>query len=272
MYNLGIVASILIILLVGTSGCSLLSTTTKPAIKQGISGENSLVETPTLPEQYVAIPAVTPKTGSDEISTLTLNESLPLISTAQGITINGTNLTGNTINSSSTNGIGSIPDTRFTSNVVMGFAPLMVQFTDSSLNMPTSWSWNFGDGTSSTLQNPGHTYYSGGQYTVEFTATNDAGSSSSNATNYISVFQPGFSAVPPQGPAPLTVYFTDNSTGYPQPTGWYWDFGDIGPGNTSNQRNWTHQYVSSGTYDVKFRISGKAGTTWVNRSAAVKVL
>jgi|GEM_PF-6386990 PKD repeat protein len=272
MYKSGLVASVLVILLLGTSGCSLLSTTTKPAMNQEISGENSLVETPTLPEQYIATPAGTPKIGSDAVATPTFNKSLPLISTAQGTTINGTNLTGNATNSSSTNLIGSIPDARFTSSVAMGFAPLMVQFTDSSLNMPTSWSWDFGDGSSSTLQNPGHIYYSGGLYTIGFTAANTAGSSSLNATNYISVCQAGFSVIPDQGTAPLTVNFTDNSTGYPPPTGWYWDFGDIGAGNTSNQQNWTHQYVKPGVYDVKFRISGNAGTTWVNRSAAVIVL
>jgi PKD repeat protein len=272
MYKLGIMACILVILLVTVSGCSLLSTTSKPAMKDKNSSENFVGETPTLPEQYIEQPPGIPRISSDGTVTPTLNESLPLISSAQAITINGTSLSGNGTNSSTSNSGGSIPDTRFTTNVVMGFAPLMVQFTDSSLNLPTSWFWDFGDGGFSTLQNPGHIYYAGGQYTIIFTATNMAGLRSLNSIDYVSVYQPGFSVVPDKGNAPLTVNFTDTGNGSPQPTGWFWDFGDIGAGNTSNQQNWTHQYVSPGTYDVKFRISGKAGVAWVNRSAAVIVV
>src|SRR5262245_29848590 len=51
-----------------------------------------------------------------------------------------------------------------------------VDFTDSSTNAPTSWSWNFGDGGSSTAQNPSHTYASAGTYQVSLTATNGGGS------------------------------------------------------------------------------------------------
>jgi PKD repeat protein len=101
---------------------------------------------------------------------------------------------------------------------------------------------------------------------VVFTATNAAGLS--NFTSNISVYSPGFSAVPDQGPHPLTVTFTDSGTGYPQPSAWYWDFGD---GVTSSFRNSTHQYVLPGSYDVKFRVTSPAGMAWVNRSAAVEV-
>ena len=196
---------------------------------------------------------------------------LPVIDAAARTTITGTGLTGSSSDSSSSNTSVVTPVARFTSTAVTGFAPLTVQFTDSSLNMPTSWTWDFGDGNSSSLQNPDYIYYSGGQYTVLLTAANDAGSNTYNATNYISVYSPGFSANPATGSAPLTVAFTDTGTGYPHPSSWYWDFGDIGAGNTSSLQNTTHQYVSPGMYDVKFRISGTAGTAWVNRSAAVTV-
>ena len=49
---------------------------------------------------------------------------------------------------------------------------LSVTFTDSSTGLPTSWSWAFGDGGTSTAQNPSHTYTAAGSYTVALTAFN----------------------------------------------------------------------------------------------------
>ncbi|HNW97665.1 MAG TPA: C1 family peptidase [Bacteroidales bacterium] len=71
-----------------------------------------------------------------------------------------------------------------------------VEFTDSSMFAPTTWSWDFGDGTTSTLQNPHHTYSSNGTYTVKLTATNANGSTNKTKTSYITVNRPT---------APLTV-------------------------------------------------------------------
>ncbi|WP_211356825.1 PKD domain-containing protein [Phaeodactylibacter luteus] len=54
---------------------------------------------------------------------------------------------------------------------------LPVQFTDASTNTPTSWLWDFGDGNTSTEQNPVHTYTASGQYTVTLEACNALGCS-----------------------------------------------------------------------------------------------
>jgi PKD repeat protein len=62
-----------------------------------------------------------------------------------------------------------------------------ISFTDVSLNAPTSWLWNFGDGNTSTLQNPTHTYTASGVYTVSLTATNAFGNNTLTKTNYINV-------------------------------------------------------------------------------------
>lgn len=59
---------------------------------------------------------------------------------------------------------------------------LTVNFLDKSENSPTSWSWNFGDSTTSTSQNPVKIYAASGKYTVQLTATNVDGSSN---TSYI---------------------------------------------------------------------------------------
>jgi PKD repeat protein len=58
------------------------------------------------------------------------------------------------------------PTASFTLTPAQGTAPLAVQFTDTSTGSPTSWLWTFGDGATSTSQNPSHTYASAGTYTV----------------------------------------------------------------------------------------------------------
>ena len=60
-------------------------------------------------------------------------------------------------------------------------------FTDNSSNGPTSWLWDFGDGTTSTLQNPPHTYINGGIYTVSLTTLNQYGNNSYTEINYINI-------------------------------------------------------------------------------------
>jgi PKD repeat protein/predicted secreted protein len=62
-----------------------------------------------------------------------------------------------------------------------------IQFTDQSNNNPTSWAWDFGDGQTSTLQNPSHTYTTSGSFTVKLTATNAFGSNPVTKNNMISV-------------------------------------------------------------------------------------
>ena len=74
------------------------------------------------------------------------------------------------------------PSSNFYSNVTGGNVPLTVQFYDISTGSPASWSWNFGDGTSSSEQNPMHTYFSAGTYEVNLVVSNSEGASSKTAT------------------------------------------------------------------------------------------
>ncbi|MGY8867941.1 MAG: PKD domain-containing protein, partial [Methylophagaceae bacterium] len=62
-----------------------------------------------------------------------------------------------------------------------------VTFTDASTGNPTSWSWDFGDGTNSTLQNPTHAYASSGTYNVSLTITASGNSNTETKTGYITV-------------------------------------------------------------------------------------
>jgi|GEM_PF-1272708 uncharacterized protein (TIGR02145 family) len=79
------------------------------------------------------------------------------------------------------------PVAAFTADVTSGTAPLTVQFTDQSTNGPTAWNWAFGDGATSTDQNPSHTYSVAGTYTVTLTATNAGGSDAETKAGYIVV-------------------------------------------------------------------------------------
>jgi PKD repeat protein len=72
-----------------------------------------------------------------------------------------------------------------------GTAPLTVNFTDLSSGNPTSWSWTFGDGGTSSAQNPSYEYTSAGTYTVSLTATNAYGNDTETKVDYITVTEPG---------------------------------------------------------------------------------
>jgi Zn-dependent metalloprotease len=65
-----------------------------------------------------------------------------------------------------------------------------IEFSDNSLNSPTSWYWNFGDGNSSTQQNPVHVYSTSGVYTVSLSVTNAFGNQELVKTDYITVALP----------------------------------------------------------------------------------
>lgn len=79
----------------------------------------------------------------------------------------------------------------FTGSPVIGKAPLTVKFTGISSNGPTSWVWDFGDGTSSTVQNPSHTYNTFGIYDVKLTVIYTHGSIQKLKSGYINVRKDG---------------------------------------------------------------------------------
>jgi PKD repeat protein len=79
------------------------------------------------------------------------------------------------------------PEPSFSATPVSGTAPLQVQFTDTSSGSPSSWLWDFGDGATSNLQHPSHTYTSGGLYSVSLTAANVIGSNAVTQTDLIDV-------------------------------------------------------------------------------------
>jgi PKD repeat protein len=146
----------------------------------------------------------------------------------------------------------------FTANTTSGCAPLNVSFTDQSTGPITSWSWNFGDGNTSTAQNPSHSYNAAGSYTVSLTVTSATCNDVETKTSYITVSTvpaAQFTGSPTSGNAPLTVNFTNQSTG--GATSWSWNFGD---GGTSTAQNPSHQYTAAGTYTVTLTASNACGS------------
>jgi PKD repeat protein/photosystem II stability/assembly factor-like uncharacterized protein len=79
------------------------------------------------------------------------------------------------------------PNAAFTAAPLSGRAPLTVTFTDQSTGNITAWSWGFGDGGTSTAQNPSHTYTTAGVYTVSLTVSGPYGSDIETEAAFISV-------------------------------------------------------------------------------------
>jgi PKD repeat protein len=166
----------------------------------------------------------------------------------------------------------AVPVASFTSNVTSGASPLSVQFNDTSNNTPTGWYWTFGDGGTSTLQNPVHTFTSIESYTVSLGASNIAGSNSTtvpayiNVTNFISPPVSSFFSNTQSGNAPLSIMFKDTSSN--SPDSWQWSFGD---GAQSTAQNPTHTYLQSGTYSVTLTTANSGGSNTTTMTGYITV-
>jgi len=169
----------------------------------------------------------------------------------------------------------TIPVAAFSGSPTNGTAPLTVEFTDVSINSPTNWDWDFGDGKTSNHKNVTHNYRSAGNYTVSLVAMNSAGSNSTVKTGYINVTAEAttkapvakFSANRTEGDKPLAVRFTDASKNIP--TSWDWDFGDSG---SSTDQNPIHQYTTAGTYTVKLVVTNGAGSNQEIKTGYITVI
>jgi PKD repeat protein len=152
----------------------------------------------------------------------------------------------------------------------VGPSPLTVVFTNTSFGDVNEYLWAFGDGVTSSTESPTHTYTLPGVYTVTLTASNGATNTNTlTRTSYITAYEPavaGFVATPLSGERPLTVTFTNTSTGSFSES--YWQFGD---GNVSSTQSPTHTYAAAGVYTVSLRVSGIGGTDTVTRTSYITV-
>lgn len=146
------------------------------------------------------------------------------------------------------------PEADFSSNYKEGCLPVYFEFTDNSSSELDidSWKWNFGDGESSSEQNPIHEYLDFGNYNVSLTITDILGCSDSKTLNSeVSVIDPdaNFSASDVTSCINDSITFSDESISNIE--AFYWDFGD---GTTSTLRNPKHAYDTDGDYDVSLKI------------------
>ncbi|MDD1724278.1 MAG: PKD domain-containing protein [Methanospirillum sp.] len=157
----------------------------------------------------------------------------------------------------------------FTAEPLVGDPPLTVTFHDLSYGKVDDYTWSFGDGSTSTLQHPVHTYFVPGTYTVSLLVSNTYGSNRRTAADYITVGSPPvakFIAEPGSGQAPLTVQFTDLSTGNPK--SWEWSFGD---GTQSSDKNPVHIFQGAGSFNVTLSVTNAYGTDKYSPESALAV-
>jgi PKD repeat protein len=157
---------------------------------------------------------------------------------------------------------------------------LVIDFTDTSADTDgeiATWSWNFGDNSSDTVQNPSHTYLTAGIYQVTLTVTDSGGKSGSITKNVIVnplINQsPSISNITGTQTSfkPLICKFNETSS---DPDGfitrWDWNFGDGRTFTTSNSelKNPTNTYLFPGTYTVSLTVTDDGLPDGTNKKTA----
>jgi PKD repeat protein len=159
------------------------------------------------------------------------------------------------------------PVASFTAVPTSGTAPLSVQFTDTSINSPTSWKYQFNNKTGnntwitfSTSQNPVQ-IFNFGNFSINLTATNVIGSNISTQVTWVNVSVSGVTkpiaiSSLSRGTVQVGSYTWFNDTSLNTPTAWCWTFGD---GGFSAVANGSHFYARLGIYNVSSNVSNSAG-------------
>jgi len=160
-----------------------------------------------------------------------------------------------------------MPTASFTSDVITGCAPVCVNFTDASTignpGVISAWDWNFGDNTTSNLQNPTHCYNTAGIYTVTLQVKSADGCTNTiTMTNYITIFANPIAAFG-DAPQPTTIlnpqiFFSDSSS---NAVSWSWNFGDLSnSSSTLENPNFTYPPTVD-CYNVLLTVTSINGCT-----------
>lgn len=145
-------------------------------------------------------------------------------------------------------------------------AGLDLYLTDAS-TQATSWAWDFGDGGTSTQQNPNHTYAGPGYYTVCLITSNICSSDTSCIDSMLVCVDPS-AAFSVSSDSTGLADFTNTSTGFGTTT-WSWDFGD---GSTSTDENPTHVYASDGMYTACLIITDDCGSDTICNTVNISLV
>ncbi len=219
----------------GSGGDSYLWTFSAPAL--GCTGANALSVscTPTAPGTYTATIAVTDSNGG----------------------------TASTTSASITVSTVSTLSAAIAVNPATGTAPLQVTFTGSAQGGSPgyTWAWSFGDQSTSTLQDPSHTYSSAGSFTVSLTVTDSTGATAQASTTIVvgapsGVLSVNAQATPNPATAGATIDFTANVQGGSGSYIYSWHFGD---GSLSSLAAPTHAYSAVGNYTVVLFVNDSQG-------------
>jgi PKD repeat protein len=149
------------------------------------------------------------------------------------------------------------PAAGFEASPTSGTAPLVVQFTTVSTKSSKSWTWNFGDSTTSTQHNPSHTYLTPGRYTVSLRVAGAGGTSTVTRAGYITVNPPGTQAG-------WTTIIDDQFNTPGVPSHWLLYSGSYA-GDTSSCASPSQVQVPGDGYlhlKMQYRSSGICGSGW----------
>jgi PKD repeat protein len=171
--------------------------------------------------------------------------------------------------------INQAPTALASANVTSGPAPLAVAFSSNGSRDPEgaalTYSWTFGDGGSSAVASPSHTYQSDGSYVATLVVSDGTNTTTSNPINIRVGNQPpivAVSATPTSGFAPLPVTFSTVGTTDPEsaPLTYAWNFGD---GGTSAAANPSHTFSAVGSFRVALTVSDGTKSTVTNLTISV---
>lgn len=149
--------------------------------------------------------------------------------------------------------------------------PCTVTFSNQSSGKNLSFTWDFGDGSFSSDENPTHTYTTSGSYTVRLTAKNAAGSHEMSRVvtvknlKQVPVASFAYSYANNDSTAPATIYFESTSLG--DSLEYLWDFGD---GGSSTDSEPEHQYTTTGTYTVKLLVRNRYSQNETSKTVVIK--
>jgi len=170
------------------------------------------------------------------------------------------NVTTTMDTSTITHNVTVTPFAQFTPFTFTGYAPLNVQFTDTSTGQPNIWSWYFGDGNTSAQQNPANLYVWSGIYKVNLTVQkNGLTNKSANGTMTVNP-KADFTITPSPGKAGSPIQFNATiTTGGPKSFVWFFEPSNTSYSNPSGVVN--HTFPIANTYVVGLNVTGNATTS-----------